>query len=209
MSNQAWPNREAQLRRLLPVFRGLSPVLDLGCGDGVALDLLKGAGERGEGVERDHGLVEAGRRRGFTMHEGDVLAFLDGAAPDAWGAVVASHILEHLPADRVTGFFASVARTLRPGGRLVLLTPNPRNIGVITRTFWGDLEHVRPYAIDLLVRLAGEAGLGIVSAGDDPYTRQPGIVHRPVTFLRRWLVGNYWPGADNLLIAEKLPSGTR
>jgi SAM-dependent methyltransferase len=204
MAREPWPNRDAQLRRLLPHFRGMSPALDLGCGEGIFLDLLAGAGERGEGVERDAALVAAGRGRGRTIHEAGVAAFLGNVEPGAWGAILASHILEHLPREAVRGFFGGCAKGLRPGGRLVLLTPNPRNIGVITSTFWGDLDHVRPYAAGLLAKLSAGAGLAVVHAADDPYTRQPGWVHRPLTWVRRLLVGDYWPGADLLLIAEKI-----
>ncbi len=199
-----WPNREDQLRRLLPRLKGTSPVLDLGCGEGLLLDLLKETGERGEGVERQGRYAKAGRARGLTIHRADVLAFLKRALPSRYGAVVASHILEHLPPPRVPEMLAACSRVLRPGGTLLILTPNPRNIGVITQTFWGDLEHTRPYALHLLTRLVEQAGLRIVEAGDDPYTRQPGWLHRPLNWLRRLLVGNYWPGADLLLLAEKL-----
>lgn len=197
-----WPNRADQLRLLMPLLRGRSPVLDLGCGDGILLSLLKEAGETGTGVDLDPAAVDAGRARGFDITRSDVLDFMGGAGAGMYGAVVASHVLEHLPPSRVPGILADCARILRPGGLLVLLTPNPRNIGVITRTFWGDLGHVRPYSLDLVVRLVGEAGLSVVSAGDDPYTRQPGF-RRALNLLRRLIVGDYWPGADLKVVAEK------
>ncbi len=178
-------------------------MLDLGCSEGLLLELLKEVEERGEGVEQVSALVQAGRARGLVIHEADVLAFLAGASPGHYGAVVACHILEHVPPPRVPELLAGCAKVLKPGGLLMVLTPNPRNLGVITQTFWGDLEHTRPYALHLLTRLVEEAGLKIQEAGDDPYTRQPGVLHRPLTWLRRILVGDYWPGADLLLFAEK------
>lgn len=198
-----WPNREDQLRRLLPAIAEFKPVLDLGCGDGLLLDLLARGGVQAEGVERDARCVRDLRIRGFTVHQGDVLEFLKKRRAGHFGAVVASHILEHLPPPRVPEFLAGCAKVLSDGGRLLILTPNPRNIGVITQTFWGDLEHQRPYALDLLVRLVGQAGLKVVEAGEDPYTRQPGLLHRPLNFVRRIIVGNYWVGADLLLLADK------
>ena len=199
----AWPNRHDQLRRVIPVLRGQAPILDLGCGDGVLLDLLKGVGERGEGVERNESLARSVRARGHTVHEADVLAYVRGGKPGRYGAVVAAHIVEHLPPPQLPEFLSGCARSLRGGGKLLILTPNPRNIGVITQTFWGDLEHRRPYSLDLMVRLVGEAGLNVLEAGEDPYTRQPGLLRRPLNLLRRLLVGNYWGGADLLVFAEK------
>ena len=177
-------------------------MLDLGCGDGPLLSLLQEAGETGTGVDLDSVAVDAGRARGFDVTRSDVLDFLTGSAGGLYGAVVASHVLEHLPPPRVPGMLTDCARVLKPGGVLVLLTPNPRNIGVITQTFWGDLAHVRPYSLDLVVRLVRDAGLEVSQAGDDPYTRQPGF-RRALNIMRRFIVGDYWPGADLMVVAEK------
>ena len=199
----AWPDRSDQFRRLLRHFTGTSPVLDLGCGEGAILGILRKAGIRGEGVERSEACLKAARKAGFRVHKADVTSFIRRARPGSFGAVVASHIVEHLPPAAVPRFLSDCARVLRPGGTLLILTPNPRNIGVITRAFWGNLEHQRPYALELLRRLVESAGLKVLVARDDPYTRQHGIVHTPLRLFRRLLVGDYWPGADLLVIARK------
>ena len=203
MSGAAWPNRRAQLTRLLGHFAGRSPVLDLGSGPGLLLTLLRDRNEHGEGVEYLRGPAAAARAAGHRIHRADVLAFLRRAPKGKYGAVCMSHIIEHLPPREVLGALRRVCHTLKPGGRLVILTPNPRNIGVMTRTFWGDIEHTRPYVVHLLVGLLGDAGFSIVRAGDDPYTRQPGWLHRPLTWMRRLIVGDFWQGADLLVIADK------
>jgi len=200
-----WPSREAQLTRLLPHFKGRSPVLDLGSGPGLLLRLLREHGEHGEGVEYLPGPAAAARKAGHRVHRADVLAYLSRAPRGRFGAVCMSHIIEHLPPRRVLEALKKVRRTLKPGGRLVILTPNPRNIGVMTRTFWGDIEHTRPYAVHLLVGLLRDAGFTIVAAGDDPYTRQPGWLHRPLTWVRRLIVGDFWQGADLLVVADRGP----
>jgi len=172
------------------------------------LGLLKEAGEMAEGVERDHRLASAARQAGFKVHGADVTDFMRQVTPGHYGAVIASHVVEHVDPEKVPRLFSDASRALKPGGTFVVLTPNPRNIGVITRTFWGDLEHRRPYSVDLLGKLAAEAGFRVVSLGDDPYTRQPGVLHRPLNLLRRVLVGDYWQGADLLLVAGKPGAGS-
>ncbi len=86
-----WPSREAQLTRLLPHFRGRSPVLDLGSGPGLLLTLLRGIRERGEGVEYLPGPARAARAAGQTVHPADVLAFPWRAPRETYGAPYASH----------------------------------------------------------------------------------------------------------------------
>lgn len=199
----AWPSRAEQLRRLLPWFAGRAPVLDLGSGPGLLSGLLRGAGVGCVGVEYDPALVKMGRAAGHAMIRSDVGAYLTRAPAGRYGAICMSHIIEHLPPREVPAVLRRCARTLRRGGRLLILTPNPRNIGVITRTFWGDLEHTRPYAQHLLVRLVEEAGFVIERAEPDPYTVQRGVFYTPLRWVRRLLVGDYWPGADLLVIARR------
>lgn len=199
----AWPSRKDQLTRLLPWFKGHGPVLDLGSGPGLLSGLLRGIGVPSVGVEYDPALVTAGRKAGHAMIRSDVIAYVRRAPAGRYGAVCMSHIIEHLPPRDVPAVLRGIARTLRRGGRLVILTPNPRNIGVITRTFWGDLEHTRPYALHLLTRLVEEAGFTVEVGEPDPYTVQRGLLYTPLRWMRRLLVGDYWPGADLLVIARR------
>ena len=87
----------------------------------------------------------------------EVEAFLLGAAArgERFDGVFASHLVEHLPADHVPGLVERIAAVLSPGGRAVLVTPNARNLVVLTETFWLDPTHVRPWPRPLLGRLVG------------------------------------------------------
>jgi len=93
-----------RLDRYLPDLRSSAPVLDLGCGRGELLLLLREAGVEATGVEGDAALAGGARRRGLEVIEGDVLEILRGLETDAWGAVTAIHLFEHLGAPQLVDF---------------------------------------------------------------------------------------------------------
>jgi O-antigen chain-terminating methyltransferase len=70
----------------------------------------------------------------------------DGSA----SVVSAFHLVEHLPFDRVKDLVAECHRVLKPGGLLIMETPNPENFMVATHNFYLDPTHLRPIPPDLL-----------------------------------------------------------
>jgi 2-polyprenyl-3-methyl-5-hydroxy-6-metoxy-1,4-benzoquinol methylase len=95
-------------------------LLDVGCGDG---DLIRAAQERGwnaEGVDFDPAGVELARSRGLNVHLGSLAS--QGYDAEQFDAIVMSHVVEHL-ADPIS-VLQECHRILKPGGRLVLATPN-------------------------------------------------------------------------------------
>jgi len=132
-------------------------VLDLGCGRGEFLELLRERGADGLGVDPDSSMNRVVRERGLRAVQTDALAYLP-EHPGEFDGVFAAHLVEHLPAERLPAFVAAAAAALRAGGRLILVTPNPANLQMQLNDFWIDLQHVRLYSPDslrLLVHLAG------------------------------------------------------
>jgi SAM-dependent methyltransferase len=101
-------------KRLAGLAAAFAPAaaLDLGCGRGELVDLLRAAGISARGVERCGGLLEG--RRGFATADAGALPFPDGA----FGLVTSVLVLHYLrdPARAL----AEARRVLRPGGRLLL-----------------------------------------------------------------------------------------
>jgi SAM-dependent methyltransferase len=117
---EAFRGDEEEIRHrldgLLPILRGAAPVLDLGCGRGELLLLLREAGVAASGVDSDPALVQAARRRGLEVADGDALAALRALPEGSLGAVTAIHLLEHLAADAVLRLLGEVRRVLRRAG---------------------------------------------------------------------------------------------
>jgi len=149
-----------RLDRYLPDLRPATPVLDLGCGRGELLILLREAGVEAAGVEGDAALAEAARRRGFEIIEGDVLEVLRAQESESRGAVTAIHLFEHLAPAKLAAVLAEVRRVLRPKGLLIAECPNPHTLRVGAALYWQDPTHQRPLlpeTLELMLRAAGFA----------------------------------------------------
>jgi len=151
-----------RLASYVELFQGLSPVLELGCGGGEFLELLRGQGIEASGVEANLRFVEACRLRGLEVAHGDLVAFL-GSRPGALlGGVFAAQVAEHLPPAALLETLRESHRVLRPGGLLVLETVNPRSLVAFLEIYNRDLSHERPLHPDTLRFMAAAAGFGDV-----------------------------------------------
>ncbi|HVS04420.1 MAG TPA: class I SAM-dependent methyltransferase [Thermoanaerobaculia bacterium] len=155
-----------RLADYLPRLAGKGPVLDLGCGRGEALALLAGAGVESRGVDASAEMVAACRRRGLDAEQGDLLAALAATPAESLGAVVSFHVVEHLPPAAIDRLLRLAWGALRPGGVLLLETPNPLSLLVAAGSFWLDPTHVRPVHPELLRHLAEQAGFAAVERLD-------------------------------------------
>ncbi len=147
-----------RMDRYLPDLKPKAPVLDLGCGRGELLLLLREAGVDATGVEGDPALAEAARRRGLKVVEGEVLEVLKDQESESRGAVTAMHLFEHLTSAKLIAVLAEIRRVLRPGGLLIAECPNPHSLRVGASLFWQDPTHQRPLlpeTLELMLRAAG------------------------------------------------------
>ncbi len=97
------------------------PVLDVGCGGGLFLRLLKDRGYRVAGLDR------ASEAAGLCWKQNAVPAVCGSleqapVAPGSCAAVTMFHVLEHVPDPRA--YLLAARKLLRPGGRLIVQTPN-------------------------------------------------------------------------------------
>jgi len=128
--------------------------VDLGCGRGERLEILGENGFSALGIDRDDGMLAASRERGLASEKEDAIECLK-RLPDGSLAIVSGfHIAEHLPFADLRQLVQESARVLKPGGLLILETPNPENLRVAGTSFYLDPTHERPLPPDLLKFLA-------------------------------------------------------
>lgn len=149
-------------RFYLPFLEGRRQVIDLGCGRGEALSVLKEGGIGARGVDSSEEAVRVCTSLGLEAAYGDVFEYLAGLSADSVDGVVSFHVIEHLPAERIAGLLRLAWRALEPGGRLILETPNPLSVVVAASHFWRDPTHLRPIHPDALVLACELAGFDSV-----------------------------------------------
>ena len=176
----------ARVAAYLPYFEGASDVLDVGCGRGEFLDLLRERGVSATGVDINHDMVELCRARGLEVVQGDALAHLEQLDDGALGGLFAAQVVEHLEPSRLLAFIDAVHRKLRPGAPLALETINVASWSAFFRSYVRDITHVRPVHPETLEFLVSTAGF-----------RNAQIVYR-----------SPYPEEERLRQVKGLPAGT-
>jgi SAM-dependent methyltransferase len=154
--------RERQ-RRYVDDFRDLAPVLDIGCGRGELLALLREADVDARGIDADADMVAFARGEGLDVTQADLLAHLESLADESLGAVFAGQVVEHLPPPVLVRFLELAHAKLRDGGVLIAETINPLS-PLAMRNYWSDLTHAQPLVPETLAQLVRHAGFRDVEA---------------------------------------------
>lgn len=149
------------LKPLLDVYPD-AVAIDLGCGRGEWLELLVCSGFKPTGVDLDSDMLEACRGLSLEVVQGDALVALSELPSASQVVVSAFHVVEHITFDQLRTLVAEALRVLKPGGLLIMETPNPENIVVATRNFYLDPTHQKPIPSELLAFVAEYAGFARV-----------------------------------------------
>jgi O-antigen chain-terminating methyltransferase len=121
-----------------------APILDVGCGRGEWLELLKESGYISRGLDINRFMVEQCQARGLETIEADVINYLQSLPENSLGAITGFHIIEHLPFKTLMRLFSETVRVLKPQGLVIFETPNPDNVLVGSNTFYLDPTHIHP-----------------------------------------------------------------
>lgn len=149
-------------------LRGRAPVLDLGCGRGELLALLREAGVEARGVDANADMVSFARGEGLEVEQAAAHDALAACADGALGAVVALQLLEHLPPADIVSLLELAHAKLRPAGLLIAETIDPSSPAAL-RNYFADLTHAQPLVpetLELLVRGAGFRETETISLND-------------------------------------------
>jgi SAM-dependent methyltransferase len=133
-------------------------ILDLGCGRGEWLELMKKNGFQAKGVDLDEGMLLACRELNLNVCQVDALDYLRGLEAESLTVVSAFHFVEHISFDILRQLVDEAHRVLKSGGLLILETPNSENLVVGTSSFYLDPTHQRPLPAQLLSFVVEYAG---------------------------------------------------
>lgn len=148
----------SRLADYVPYFAGASDVLDVGCGRGEFLDLLKQAGVPARGLDLNPEMVEVCKARGLDATAGGALGYLTGLPDESLGGLLAIQVVEHLEPAYLQQFLQTAFYKMRPGGIMVLETINPACWVAFFESYIRDLTHVRPIHPETLQYLLHASG---------------------------------------------------
>jgi SAM-dependent methyltransferase len=148
--------RERQ-RAYVDDLRNAAPVLDIGCGRGELLSLLRTAGVEARGIDADADMVAYAQGEGLDVEQADLADYLERLDDGELGGIFMAQVVEHLPPAVLVRALELAAAKLRPGGVLVAETINPLS-PLALRNYFADLTHAQPLVPETLELLAKHAG---------------------------------------------------
>ena len=164
---RARAERSAFARLLDQAIPGDARILDIGCGDGFHLDVLREYGLPGwrlEGIDPSERAVEAAGKRGLKVRRGLVQEI--DLSPDPYDLALMIATIEHV--DDPPAVLTAVGRLLKPGGRVVVVTDNADSpdAGLFRGRHWGGYHfprHWNLFTASTLRELALNSGFEVES----------------------------------------------
>ncbi len=144
----------------LPYFRNCRQVLDIGCGRGEFLEMMRAAGVPARGIDLGEESVALCRHKGLDAERADLFAYLEGLPEAALDGIFCSQVVEHLPPERLPEMIRLAASRLERNGVIAIETPNPECLAIFASHFYLDPTHARPVPYPLLTFYLEEFGVG-------------------------------------------------
>jgi len=159
-------------------------VLDIGCGRGEWLEMLRDEKIAATGVDTNDSYREQWAAAGLEVITANAIDYMRTLQPGTIAVITAFHLVEHLPIDVMLELLDLANQLLRPGGLLILETPNPENLIVGASSFYLDPTHQRPIPprlLEFLVRVRGFVDVSIdrLQRGDPRTLAEPTEVAGP------------------------------
>jgi O-antigen chain-terminating methyltransferase len=128
----------------------LYPIVDIGCGRGELLRLLKRYSLNAMGIDLNRAMVQRALEQNLLAQQADAIGYFSRKKPGTVGAVIGIHLIEHIPFDELYSLVSEVYTSLTKDGFAIFETPNPENISVSSYSFYMDPSHLQPIPAPLV-----------------------------------------------------------
>jgi 2-polyprenyl-3-methyl-5-hydroxy-6-metoxy-1,4-benzoquinol methylase len=184
-----------------PFFANCENVLDIGCGRGEFLSLMRDRGIAARGIDLSEESVAQSRLSGLSAEVADLFSWLPAQPEQQFDGIFSSQVVEHLDPRRLPEMIRLCAASLRRGGILAIETPNPQCLAIFATHFYLDPTHTRPIPHPLMAFYMEEAGLGQIEVHElsPAVESMPELAELPEPFRER-----FFGGLDYAIIGRKL-----
>ena len=151
-----------QLASYVSYFRPGGRVIDLGCGSGEFLDMLRENGIEGTGVDANGRMIDRCLDKGLDCEKGDIIEKMIGMPDASLDGIFSSQVIEHLAPAYLKRLIEICHAKLTAGGVIVLETVNPASVFALVQIYFLDPTHERPVHPAALKFLLESSGFGDV-----------------------------------------------
>jgi SAM-dependent methyltransferase len=131
-------------KEYLDFFRGRDNVVDIGCGRGEFLELMRDNGIKARGVELGTDQYLLCREKALEVVQEDLFKFLESLPDESLGGLFSAQVIEHLAAGDQLRFVSLAYEKTSPGSPVIFETINAQSVFAVVRNFFLDPTHVRP-----------------------------------------------------------------
>ncbi len=185
----------------LPYFAACKNVLDIGCGRGEFLEMMRAANVPAKGIDLSEESVAICRHKGLEAEIADLFDYLAGLPEASLDGIFCSQVVEHLPPARLPEMIKLCATRLTRNGVIALETPNPECLAIFATHFYLDPTHHRPVPHPLLAFYLEEFGVGNIEVKklSPAVESMPSLASLPEDFREA-----FFGGLDYAILGKKL-----
>lgn len=168
---------EARQKHYSQFFFGCKNVIDIGCGRGEFLNILKQAGINAIGLDLVEKNIELCIENDTNAKFGDGVDYLNNLADESIDGIFAAQVIEHMKTDILIKFIDLAYKKLEKGSNIVLETLNPQCLMIFAESMYLDPTHstpVHPETIRFFLEQAGFQDVHIeFFSPSDPNLKMP------------------------------------
>jgi len=185
----------------LPYFTACRNVLDIGCGRGEFLEMMRAAAIPARGIDISEESVATCRHKGLEAEAADLFAWLEGCPEASLDGIFCSQVVEHLAPERLPEMIKLCASRLARNGVIAIETPNPECLAIFATHFYVDPTHHRPVPHPLLAFYLEEFGMGNIEVRKlaPAVESMPALASLPEDFREA-----FFGGLDYAILGRKL-----
>jgi 2-polyprenyl-3-methyl-5-hydroxy-6-metoxy-1,4-benzoquinol methylase len=184
-----------------PLFTGKLNVLDLGCGRGEFLEMMREIGAPAKGIDLRDESIALCLHKGLDAEKADLFAYLNALPERSLDGIFCSQVVEHIEPSRLPEMIRLAASRLERGGVIAIETPNPECLAIFATHFYLDPTHHRPVPHPLLAFYLEEFGMGNIEVKklSPAVESMPSLASLPDDFRNA-----FFGGLDYAITARKL-----